>query len=186
MKKYLIIGLTLLMGVVMETSAQNNAGGGKVLIAYFSWSGNTRTIAQEIQKATGGELFEIKTVDAYPTDYKTVVNQAKKEQQENARPALVAKVNNMDSYDTIIIGYPNWWGTIPMAVFTFLEAYDFDGKTIIPFCTNEGSGLGRSASDIKKTAPKATVRDGLAIRGGSVKSATNEVTAWLKKSGMIK
>jgi flavodoxin len=184
MKKFLLFAVTLFMGVIMETSAQSNSGHGKVLIAYFSWSGNTRTIAQEIAKTTGGDLFEIKTTSTYPTNYNTVVDQAQKEQQANIRPALTAQVNNMNNYDTVILGFPNWWGTMPMAVFTFLESYNFAGKTIIPFCTHEGSGLGRSESDIKKTCQGATIREGLAIRGGSVKTAGNNVTTWLKKVGI--
>jgi flavodoxin len=158
----------------------------KILVADFSWSGNTRTIAEQIQKTTGNDLFEIKTATPYTTDYDAVVDQAQLEQRNNARPALAARVSDMDSYDTIFIGYPNWWGTLPMALFTFLESYDFSGKTIIPFCTHEGSGLGRSVGDIKKLCPQSTVRDGLAIRGGSVKSAGNNVTAWLRGLGIIR
>jgi flavodoxin len=158
----------------------------KILVAYFSWSGNTRTIAEQIQKTIGGSLFEIKTATPYTADYDTLVDQAQLEQRDNARPVLAARVSDMDSYDTIFLGYPNWWGTLPMALFTFLESYDFSGKTIIPFCTHEGSGLGRSVSDIKKLCPQATVRDGLAIRGGSVKSAGNDVTVWLRGLGIIR
>jgi flavodoxin len=158
----------------------------KILVAYFSWSGNTRTIAEQIQKTIGGNLFEIKTATPYTSDYDAIVDQAQIEQRNNARPALAARMSDIDSYDTIFLGYPNWWGTLPMALFTFLESYDFSGKTIIPFCTHEGSGLGRSVSDIKKLCPQSTVRDGLAVRGGSVKSAGNDVTAWLRGLEIIR
>lgn len=156
----------------------------KVLIAYFSYSGNTRAAAKEIQRNTGGECFEISTVNAYPQNYNAVVNAAKREQQANSRPELTAKVENMDAYDVVCIGYPNWWGTMPMAVFTFLEQYDFSGKTILPFCTHEGSGLGRSEKDIAKLCPTASVFKGLALRGSSVNTAQKEIADWLRNAGI--
>jgi Flavodoxins len=156
----------------------------KILIAYFSWSGNTREIANQIHERVGGDLFEVRTVEAYPTEYRPCTDVAKKEQQENARPALATDVTDMASYDVVFIGYPNWWGTIPMALFTFFESYDFSGKTIIPFCTHEGSALGRSVQDISKLCPGSTMLEGIAIRGGSVKSAGNDVSAWLSRIGM--
>lgn len=158
----------------------------KILIAYFSYSGNTKKVADEIHKSVGGDIFEIKTADPYPTDYNTVVDQAKKEQADNYRPKLATKVENMDSYDVIFVGYPNWWGTMPMAVFTFLEEYKLSGKTIIPFCTHDGSAFGKSVEDMKKIAPQSKILDGLEIRGKSVKDENKEVPEWLRKIGMIK
>lgn len=156
-----------------------------ILVVYFSHSGNTRVIANQIHEKVGGDIFEIVAVNPYPTDYDTVVDQAKQEQEGNYRPELATKVENMDSYDVVFIGYPNWWGTMPMPVFTFLEAYDFSGKTIIPFCTHEGSGLGRSVENITKLCPQSTILDGLAIRGSSVETAQDEVSEWLREIGMI-
>ncbi len=153
-------------------------------MAYFSHAGNTREIANQIHEKVGGDIFEIVTVDPYPEDYNACVNQAKQEQDDNSRPELAAKVENMDSYDVVFVGYPNWWGTMPMAVFTFLEEYDFSGKTIVPFCTHEGSRLGRSVEDIKKLCPQSTILEGLAVRGGDVKNAQNEVSEWLRETGM--
>jgi flavodoxin len=172
----------------IQSNAQKqfDTGTKKVLVAYFSHTGNTEVIANKIHESVGGDIFKIVTVDPYPTNYMAVVNQAKKEQEENYRPKLKSKVENMDSYNVIFIGYPDWWGTMPMAVFTFLEQYDFSGKTIIPFCTHEGSGLGRSVTDIKKICPKSTILDGLAIRGSDVKKANGDVSNWLRKLGMIK
>lgn len=158
----------------------------KILVAYFSHSGNTQVIANEIHETVGGDILQINTVDPYPTDYNTLVDQAKKEQQDNYRPKLATKVENMDSYDVIFVGYPNWWGTMPMAVFTFLEEYNLSGKTIIPFCTHEGSGLGRSITDIKKLCPQSTIEDGLAIRGKNVKNSKEDLSEWLRKLEMIK
>lgn len=157
----------------------------KILIAYFSHSGNTRVIAGQIQKSVGGDTFEIATVDPYPRDYNTVVNVAKREQNANSRPELTAKVENMASYDVVFLGYPNWWGTMPMAAFNFLEQYDFSSKTILPFCTHEGSGLGHSERDIATLCPKATIKGGLAIRGSYVNSAQVDVASWLRQSGLL-
>lgn len=174
-------------GAPEETSPSNTeTKSKKILVAYFSHSGNTREIANQIHEKVGGDIFEIVTVNPYPTDYDTVVDQAKQEQADNYRPELARKVENMGSYDVVYVGYPNWWGTMPMAVFTFLEQYNFSGKTIIPFCTHEGSALGRSVNDITKLCPQSTILDGLAIRGSNVKTAQNEVSEWLRKLGMIK
>ena len=156
----------------------NNYMGGKIVNLPI---GNTEVIAKKIQAMTGSDLFEIETVKTYPTDYTETTAVAMDEKKKNARPELTETVDNMDLYDVIYLGYPNWWGTFPMAVFTFLESYDFSGKTIIPFCTHEGSGLGNSERDIKNLCPNANVKPGLAIRGGSVKNSDNEITDWIKK-----
>ena len=156
----------------------------KILVASFSHSGNTKALAGTIAQATGADLFEIKTVRQYPSAYNAVVEQAKREQNANERPELAAKVADMAAYDTVFVGYPNWWATMPMGVFTFLESYDFAGKTVIPFCTHEGSGLGRSVRDIRQLCPGSAVSDGLAVRGGSVHGAQGEVLAWLQQIGM--
>jgi flavodoxin len=156
----------------------------KILVVYFSHSGNTRVVANIINEKAGGDVFEIKTVESYPSEYNAVVEKAKKEQSANARPKLVTAVQDMNAYDIVFVGYPNWWATIPMGVFAFLETYDFTGRTIAPFCTHEGSGLGRSVKDIKKLCPGANVLDGLAIRGSSVHKAQNDVSAWLHTLGV--
>lgn len=166
---------------------------GKTLIAYFSRKGanyvngsivnlpvgNTEAAAKMAQEAVGGDLFEIKTVKAYPADYTETTKVAQTELRQNARLELAAHVENMDEYDTIILGYPNWWGTMPMAVYTFLEEYDFTGKTILPYCTHEGSGLSGSERDIKRLCSTANVEKGLAIHGGSVNSAAGKIKSWL-------
>jgi len=157
-----------------------------ILIAYFSHSGNTRIVAETIQKLTGGDLFAIEPVQSYPQDYNTVVDIAKQEQNAHARPMLTAQVTNMADYDAIILGYPNWWSTMPMPVFTFLEAYDFSGKTILPYCTHEGSAMGRSERDIARLCPTAIVAGGLPIRGSAARSAEAVVSDWLKRVGLIK
>jgi len=169
----------------------------KCLIAYYSRKGNnyvsgrivnlpvgnTEVAANMIKEITDGELFHIDTVNEYPEDYTETTNVAKQELRDNVRPELLDHVEDMDSYDVIFLGYPDWWGTMPMAVFTFLEEYNFSGKTIIPFCTHEGSGLGHSEKDIAQLCPKATILKGLAIHGTRVNAAKKDVTNWLSKIG---
>jgi len=156
------------------------------LSAYFSHSGNTRVIANQIHESVGGDIFEIMSVDSYPDDYDEVVEQARKELDKKYRPRLKMKVKNMDSYNVVFIGYPNWWGTIPRPVATFLSEYDFSGKTIVPFCTHEGSALGRSVADIKGLCPQSTILEGLAVRGSDVNNARNKVSGWLRELGINK
>ena len=170
----------------------------KCLIAYFSRPGNnyvngtivdlpvgnTEVAAKMIREMTGGDLFHIEPVNAYPGDYSETTEVAKEELRTSARPKLIRELENFSSYDVIFLGYPNWWGTMPMPVYTFLEEYNFSGKTIVPFCTHEGSGLGRSVADIRKTCPKSTVMEGLAIRGGEVKNAREILSGWLRETGV--
>jgi flavodoxin len=196
MKKLFCI-LVVFMAV-FSASAQTNQGGNKVLVAYFSWSGNARVLAGQIADATGGDLFEIKTVTAYPDTYNACIEVAKQEQERNARPALSGSGTNlaasMAQYGTVVLCYPNWWGTLPMGVFTFLEAYDFSGKTIYPLVTHGGSRFGRSLDDIKKLCPRAVVGEGLSVSAFDTNPKDNtrvttpnrDVTAWLRKVGMVR
>lgn len=165
----------------------NAQTGKKVLVAYYSLhNGNTRVVAEQIRKNVGGDLVRIETVQSYPSEYRAVTDQAKRELESGYRPKLKTTVADFDKYDIVYLGSPNWWGTIAPAVFTFLESYNFEGKTIIPFITHEGSRMGNSESDIKKLAPKATILEGLPIRGRSVDKAEPDVKAWLKKLKQIK
>ncbi|MGN1184277.1 MAG: flavodoxin, partial [Oliverpabstia sp.] len=136
-------------GSVVSSDLQNTVNtDGKVLIAFFSWGGNTKGIAEEIQSQTGADLFEIELVHPYSTDYNTVLDEAQRDQNEQARPDLATHVENMNEYDTILLGYPNWWASIPMPIASFLEEYDFSGKTIIPFCSHGGGRFGQSLTAI--------------------------------------
>lgn len=162
--------------------AGNNLKGKKVLVAYFSWGGNTRKAAEQIQAKTGGDLFEIRTVKPYPTEYKPTTEVAKKELEDNFRPELASKVNNMADYDVIMIGYPIWWHTAPMAVYTFMETYDLSGKTIIPFCTSGGSDIVESMPAMKQLGAKGTLLDGITIKS---ESDMNKIEPWLKNLGLI-
>ncbi len=160
--------------------------GGKILIAYFSWSGNTRGIAQEIQSQTGADLFEITPVNPYSTDYNTVLMEAQEDQHKQARPELSAHVQNMDDYDIILLGYPNWWASIPMPIASFLEEYDFSGKTIIPFCSHGGGLFGQSLTAIAKLAPNSVIGEGLSVHYSGGSSLSTDVTEWLKTNGISK
>ena len=173
---------------------------GNILIAYFSRAdenynvgyiekGNTQIIADMIEQQTGGTLFHIQTVIPYPESYKECTDVAQKEQNENARPELAGSIDNMADYDVIFLGYPNWWGDMPMAIYTFLESYDFSGKTIVPFCTHEGSGLSDTVKSISNTCSDAEILDGLAIRGKTAQESEEEaketVIGWLNEIGFV-
>lgn len=141
--------------------------------------GNTEVAAGMIKELTGGNLFKIEQLQPYAKDYNTCIAQAQADQRRDARPELTVYPDHMDNYDIIYLGYPNYWSTMPMAVFTFLEHFDFTGKIIRPFCTHEGSGMGRSEQDIRRLCPNARVASGLAIHGGSVGRSRKEIEAWI-------
>ena len=171
--------------VTAGESALRAGSGGKVLIAYFSWGGNTRGIAEEIRSQTGADLFEISPVHPYSTDYNTVLMEAQEDQHRQARPELSEHVSNMDDYDVILLGYPNWWASIPMPIASFLEEYDFAGKTIIPFCSHGGGRFGQSLTAIAKLAPDSVMGEGLSVHYSGGASLPSDVAAWLKTNGVI-
>ncbi|MDE6200711.1 MAG: flavodoxin [Clostridiales bacterium] len=144
--------------------------------------GNTEIVAEFIQKAVGGDLFEVETVKPYSQDYYECIDEAQKELRAGARPELKRYPENLEGYDIIFVGYPNWWGTMPMAMFTLLEKYDLSGKKIVPFCTNEGSGMGSSERDLKKICVGAEVAKGLAIHGAESAQSEKQVAEWAKRN----
>ena len=144
--------------------------------------GNTEKAARMLAELTGADLFKIEQKVPYSANYQQCIAEAKRDLQANARPELTTLPENLDAYDEIYLGYPNYWGTMPMAVYTFLEHYDFTGKVIHPFCTHEGSGLSQTERDIRKAAPGATVTRGLAIHGSHVDSAKATLEAWSKEA----
>lgn len=162
-----------------DTGEMTEEEAGGILVAYFSWSGNTRQMAQMIQEETDGELFEISPAVPYTDDYDTLLDVAQQEQADNARPELAGQVENWDSYDIVFVGYPDWWSDAPMLIYSFLESYDWEGKTLIPFCTSGGSGFGRSLDQIPDSVPGATVLEGLHVSGSSVDSAGEDIAAWI-------
>jgi flavodoxin len=168
----------------------------KILTAYFSRAGenyvsgqlrkldrgNTEKAAEIIQDETGSDLFRIEMQQPYADDYNTCIAQAQKDQRNNARPALTRTVENLDQYDEIYLGFPNYWGTMPMAVFTFLESGDFSGKTIHPFITHEGSGFAGSLRDLQKECPGAKIAEGLAIHGTKIDQSEKTIREWVRRT----
>ena len=162
-----------------EESAEPTEETGGTLIAYFSWSGNTEQMAQMIQTETGGDLFEIEPATPYTDDYNTLLDVAQQEQANNARPELASQVENWDSYDVVFVGYPDWWSDAPLLIYSFLEAYDWEGKTLVPFCTSGGSGFGRSLDKLPDSAPGANILEGLHVSGSRVDGSSEEIAAWI-------
>jgi flavodoxin len=171
----------------------------KTLIAFFSRAdenyfggamryvkvGNTEIVCGIIKDLIPADSFKIEMKNPYSPVYMTCIAEAKKDMRENARPELVSMPESIDEYDTVILGYPNYWGTMPMAVLTFLENFDFTGKTILPLCTNEGSGLGSSERDIRKYAEGARLGRGLSITGSRAADSRGALEKWLKAEGMM-
>lgn len=145
--------------------------------------GNTESAALEIQRQVGGDLFAIKTVQTYPVSHREASAIAEEEMRSDARPELSTHVENMDEYDTVYIGYPIWWYIEPMAIRTFIEEYDFSGKTVIPFCTTMGAGVEESVGNITSLAKGATVLDGVTIRTGQ-EDQSEDISEWLTDIGM--
>ena len=198
MKKYILTVMAALLFVSLAAGGVQSAeaaGANKILIACFSRAGenysvgtvkkgNTQIIAEMIAEKTGGAMFRIETAKPYPENYKECVEVARKELAANARPQLKADAANFDGYATIFIGYPIWCGEMPMAVDSFIEKHNFAGKTVVPFCTNEGSGLAGTEQELKSACKGAKVLKGLAVRGAAAQNspgkARSEVAAWLK------
>ena len=157
----------------------------QVLIAYFTRSGNTRKIANLIRQEVGGTIHEIRPAVPYPSSYDAVVDQAEKEIKAGYKPALGSTLDQIESYDTVFVGSPNWWNTIAPPVATFLLEYDLSGKTIVPFCTHGGGGLGRVGTDIAKLCPQSTILSSFVIYGSGTGNVQAEVSAWLRNIGMV-
>lgn len=162
-----------------EGASQNMNTSKKVLIAYFSYSGNTKAVAEEIHKQIGGDLIEIVPATPYSETYNVCVAKAKAEQVANARPAISTKIADFEQYDTVYLGYPNWWGSMPMPVATFIETYKLDGKKVAPFFTHGGGGVQRCMSDLQKLAPNAKFTQYLCLSGSSAKTAQDEIKNWI-------
>ena len=171
----------------------------RTLIAYFSRAdenyfggamryvkvGNTEIVCNLMKELIDADSFKIEMKNPYSPVYMTCIEEAKKDLRAGTRPELVALPESIDGYDTVVLAYPNYWGTMPMAVFTFLEAFDFSGKTILPLCTNEGSGMGTSERDIRKYAPGARLMKGLSITGSRAANSKDSVQKWLSANGLI-
>ena len=159
--------------------SENGVMASGILIAYLSKTGNTEEVANRIQELTGGDLFRIETAQPYPEDYTETTQIAQEELENNARPELTGEVENMEDYDTLFIGYPIWWHTAPMAVYTFLESYDLSGKTVIPFCTSGGSDIEESMPAIQELCPDSNILEGLTANN------LDDVEPWIESLGVL-
>ena len=167
-----------------ESETSTTGDSSSVLIAYFSWSGNTEQVAQIIQQETGGDLFEIAPATPYTNDYNELLDIAQQEQSDNARPELAGQVENWEQYDTIFVGYPNWWSDAPMAVYTFVESYDWSGKTLVPFNTAPAAALEEALSGLEESASGAAILEGISFTERTLGDAQSEVTTWLDELGL--
>lgn len=168
---------------IEEAATDTAAGEGGALIAYFSWSGNTEAVAQEIQAQTGADMFEIVPAEPYTDDYNELLDIAQEEQSSDARPAIADTVD-LSGYDTVYLGFPNWWGDMPMILYTFLDEYDLSGKTVVPFNTSGGSGFSGSLDTIAEMEPEAEITEGLSLGDGEAEDCTDDVAEWLNNIGM--
>ena len=162
------------------------SGGQRILVSYFSRSGNTEKVAQEIEKQTGGTLFEIIPEEPYPDDYDETVERFRREREEDARPEVAGTVEDMDSYDIIFVGFPIWGGDIPYVVRTFLEQYDLDGKTVVPFCTHGGSRFGSSLGTLEGLCPDSEILEGYEVSGSLSGNVAEDVSDWLREIEIVK
>ena len=200
MRTILTVVCTMLMSVLTLASCaqsnhkkENNMSEKKILVAFFSRAdenynvgyikkGNTQIVAEMIAAETGGTLFHIEPATPYPAGYDECIEVAKKELNANARPEIKGDVS-VEDYDVVFLGYPNWWGDVPMAVYTLIEKHDWHGKIVVPFCTHEGSGLGATESRLKRACVGATFMKGLAVQGitaqNSRSQAGQDVAGWL-------
>jgi len=194
MKKFLVF--FAIFGFFLTIGENFSHAQGKILVAYFSRigeeyavgnisKGNTKIVAEIIAEKVGADLFEIKPVKNYPTNYKECTQVASQEKAKKLRPEIVGKVENFEDYDTIFLGYPIWYGDAPMVIYTFLESYDFAGKNIVPFCTHGGSGLSSTDQQFTLACPNAKILQGFEIRGATAQKNFSEteskISAWLNK-----
>lgn len=179
------IGSSVIMeGVYPKNALAAEAGGKKALVIFYSWSGNTKSIAAQIHQKVGGDMIELELIKPYSKNYNTCVDEAKRDKEQGARPELKTRIADISRYDVVYLGYPNWWATIPMPIATLLETYEFSGKTIAPFCSHGGGRLGQSVTDIAKLAPRAKITEGLSVHNSGGASLARDIDNWLKKNGL--
>ncbi|MDO4172373.1 MAG: flavodoxin [Prevotellaceae bacterium] len=169
---------------VPETDGVDASSGASRVISNGKVVGNTEYVASVIGKATGGDLFEIKTVHAYPASHQALIDAAKTEIDDNVRPELATHIENLKDYDVVFVGFPNWWYDMPMSLYSFFDEYDFCGKTIVPFCTHGGSRFSDAVKTIREMEQQATVLDGYAIARDRVPDSEEDILNWLKRIGM--
>ncbi len=196
MKKHILLCLILLCSLMIPLAGQNssllivcfpssrgNSLTGEVDTVTYA-SGNTLSLAKIVHDLTGADIYEIELSDPYSSLYNTVLMEAKEDQKRRARPQISHLPGNLDGYDTILLGFPNWWASIPMPIASFLESYDLSGKKIVPFCTHGGGRLGQSISAIAKLSPGSDIRSGLAVYYGGKSTLEEEIREWLSENGV--
>ena len=166
-----------------ETDLEDMAVTG--VVVYFSWSGNTEAVAAEIQNQTGADTFRLVPAEPYTDDYDALLDIAQEEQKNGARPAISGSIENFDSYEVVYLGFPNWWGDMPMILYSFLDDYDLSGKTIVPFVTSGGSGFSNTIRTIESMEPDAEVLDGLSLGSSQAANAGDAVANWLSGLGLV-
>ena len=166
-----------------ETELEDMAVTG--VVVYFSWSGNTEAVAAEIQNQTGADTFRLVPAEPYTDDYDALLDIAQEEQRNGARPAISGSIENFDSYEVVYLGFPNWWGDMPMNLYSFLDDYDLSGKTIVPFVTSGGSGFSNTIRTIESMEPDAEVLDGLSLGSSQAANAGDAVANWLSGLGLV-
>lgn len=169
-------------GPAPESSAESESENNGALVVYFSWSGNTEQAALEIAAQTGAEIFEIEPADPYTTDYNELLEIASEEQRTGARPAIAGTLPDLDSVDTVFLGYPNWWGDMPMILYSYLDSADLGGKTICPFVTSGGSGFSNTLAVIREMEPEASVTAGLSLGSSQAADCADAAAAWLDEA----
>lgn len=196
MKRFLPFLLVVMMFTIVGCNQNNDSNfqqginteenNTHMLVAYFSWSGNTEKVAEEISRQTGADLYEIMPKEPYSKDYQETIDRCHEEQDTEARPEIDGRVENIEKYNTIFLGFPVWSSDLPAINRTFLEQYDFSGKTIVPFCTHAGSRFGSSISTIEQLAPEALIEDGYETGEENVNECSEEVKEWLQDLGYVK
>lgn len=167
----------------MEIESEPEDAAATELVVYFSWSGNTESVALEIQNQTGADTFRLVPAEPYTDDYDALLDIAQEEQRNGARPAISGSIENFDSYETVYLGFPNWWGDMPMIIYSFLDNYDLSGKRIVPFVTSGGSGFSNTISTIESMEPDAEVLDGLSLGSSQAADPGDAVADWLRGLG---
>jgi flavodoxin len=183
MKK--LIPLIMLSAMIFNVNAQEKKMNPQILVAYYSWGGNTRIIAEQIHQTVGGDLFEISPVNPYSENYDVCVKQAKQEISDNFRPEIVGEVKDFEKYDIIFVGSPNWWSTIAPPVASFLTKYDFSDKIIVPFCTHGSGGKAHLFTDMEKLLPENKILEGFSVYGKEVSSSQKKVEKWIDKLEIV-
>jgi flavodoxin len=171
--------------MILNVNAQEKKMEPQILVAYYSWSGNTRIIAEQIHRIVGGDLFEIKPMNSYPENYEECIKQAKQEISDNFRPQIVGEVEDFAKYDIIFIGSPNWWSTIAPPVASFLTKYDFSGKVIVPFCTHGSGGKAKLFIDMEKLLPDNKMLTGFSVYGKEASSSQEEIEKWINELNIV-